>query len=362
MKKCLTMAATLLALCAVLCVPLRADGEPVSPKGAEREPHWQLFLDDYIVERSTGFQRVVHHPQPRGVVIPADKPWETQGLSPVYVGRRKDGSLECYFRVHGSAFRYEAMGYAVSKDGIHWHKPALGLQVDAPGQEQNNLVPCGQPVDLGQYGNVSDPDKRFVIALGDGPGYRMRLYFGRELPDFAGDPDWRKKLVFAGTKPSYKLSLHFWDDEHEEWVFMRQSPNHPPTRCIARWTTKDLRNWTVRPVMYPDAADSTDPRYSDEIYGMCAIYTEGIVLGYANWFMGDWTRPDKARFEQELIGRLHMKGPMDMRVVVSRDGGHTWDRTVSREAWIPHGTEQDSFDRCVRIAAAPVRMGDEDWF
>ncbi len=85
MKKCLTMAVTLLALCATLCVPLRADAEPVSPKRNQTEPpepHWELFLDDYIIERSTGFQRVLHHPQPRGIVIPADKPWETQGLSP----------------------------------------------------------------------------------------------------------------------------------------------------------------------------------------------------------------------------------------------------------------------------------------
>src|SRR3954454_8522433 len=54
--------------------------------------HWQLFLDDYIIARSTGFDRVVHHPQPRGLVIPADKPWETAGAEMLYgtpVGRRK---------------------------------------------------------------------------------------------------------------------------------------------------------------------------------------------------------------------------------------------------------------------------------
>ena len=190
----------------------------------------------------------------------------------------------------------------------------------------------------------------------------MRLFFGAESPDFINDPDWRDKLVEAGTKPSYKLALHFWDDVHQDWVFMRQTPNHPPTRSVARWSTKDLRNWTLLPVLYPDAEDSSDPRYFDEIYGMHAIYTEGLVLGYGSWFMGDWTRPDMARFEQELIGRLHMKGPMDMRVLVSRDGGYTWDRTVSREAWIPHGSEHDSFDRCVILYTAPVRMGDEDWF
>jgi hypothetical protein len=53
---------------------------------------------------------------------------------------------------------------------------------------------------------------------------------------------------------------------------------------------------------------------------------------------------------------------MEVRVVTSRDGGCTWDRTVSREAWIAHGTEEDSYDRQVRLDCPPLRMGDEDWF
>ena len=53
---------------------------------------------------------------------------------------------------------------------------------------------------------------------------------------------------------------------------------------------------------------------------------------------------------------------MDVRLTVSRDGGYTWDRTVSREAWIPHGTEHDSYSRLVRFQCPPVRVGEEDWF
>jgi len=325
-----------------------------------REPHWQLFLDNHVIERSTGFRRVLHRPQSRGVVLKPDQPWETNIGGPMYVGRRTDGRLECYYRAHGAAVK-EPIGYAVSQDGLHWEKPALGL-VQAGGSKQNNLVPCSPPVDLGRFGNVTDPQKRFVVALGNDSDWRLRLFFGSQPPDFIGDPDWRKKLVEAGVKPSYKLALHFWDDQHQDWVYMRQTPNHPPTRSVARWSTRDLKQWTVRPVLYPDAEDSTAPHAFDEIYGMHAIHTEGLVLGYGSWFMADHTRPDMAVLEQELIGRLHMKGPMDVRILVSRDGGYTWDRTVSRRAWIPHGAEHHSTDRCVILYAAPVRMGDEDWF
>jgi hypothetical protein len=51
-----------------------------------------------------------------------------------------------------------------------------------------------------------------------------------------------------------------------------------------------------------------------------------------------------------------------MRITLSRDGGITWDRISSREAWIPHGTEQDSYDRLVIGPLPPVRVGNEDWF
>lgn len=238
----------------------------------------------------------------------------------------------------------------------------LGI-VDGPNGKENNLVPAGAPFNLGQYGNISDPNRRFLLSLGDNPlGFKMQLFFSSELPDWKNDSNWQDKLVPAGKKPSYKLGLHFWDDQHDDWVFMRQNPNHPPVRCVARWSTKDLQTWKVQPVFYPDAQDNTDPRFFDEIYGMHSIYTEGLLLGYAEWLIGDQTRPDLAVLEQEMIGRVHMKGTMDVRIAVSRDGGFTWDRTVSRKPWTPHGSEQDSYDRLVRIFASPLRMGDEYWF
>src|SRR5437667_11675126 len=50
-----------------------ANGDmPGAGKALPIDQHWQLFLDDYIVARSTGFDRVLHHPRAMGVVIPAD--------------------------------------------------------------------------------------------------------------------------------------------------------------------------------------------------------------------------------------------------------------------------------------------------
>ena len=132
----------------VFCLPLRVFAEPISPKPNQtlpQEPHWQLFLDDHVIARSTGFQRVLHRPQPRGIVLEGDNRWEQTGVTPLYVGKQRDGRYEMYYRGHGAMGAVTA--YAVSEDGILWEKPTLNL-VDSPWGKENNLAPCSQLWDL----------------------------------------------------------------------------------------------------------------------------------------------------------------------------------------------------------------------
>lgn len=353
-----------------------------------QEPHWHLFLDNHSITRSTGFRRVLHHPRKRGVVLKADKPWETFGVTPMYVGRRADGTYECYYqtlwRNRGGGY-HNTMAYAVSKDGLNWQKPSLGL-VDAPTTihahprlplgvssgtgKKNNLVPTGHPRDLVLHGNVTDRSKRF--AMTDSFRVGAPLVFAAETPDFVGDPDWRKTLKpTGGMKPSHYNALEFWDDTSKEWVYMRQAPNHPPIRCAGRYASKDLKNWTLNHYFYPDCDDSSDPRSFDEVYGLMSIHVEGMVLGFVEWFKGDRTHSNAQLYEdghnrpttaEGLIGKSVSKGTMELRLATSHDGGRSWDRSVSRRPWIRHGTEQDSEDRMVRIVCPPLRKGDEDWF
>jgi len=368
---------------------LRADDVSMVPDqdaGPAREPYWQLFLDDHIIFRSTGFRRVVRHPRPRGVVLPADKPWEGMGNAPLYVGRRKDGRYEMYYRAHWPLQRgkrpprYDhpqytsSVAYAISHDGIHWEKPNLGI-VEGPAEidreiwppypltkgktMRNNLVDVGQPRDMWLHGNVRDPAKRIAMSLNY--GHPSNVSFATEPPDILNDPDWKSKFVnTGGYKPSRYNTLEYWDDINNEWVALRQAPNHPPTRLAGRYASPDLRNWALEHFLFPDAHDSTDPRYFDEVYGIMGVHIEGVVFGFAYWFIGDETHVSGQ--DRGLIGTNTGRGTMEVRIVTSRDGGCTWNRTVSREAWIPHGTEEDSYDRQVRMDCTPLRMGDEDWF
>jgi hypothetical protein len=403
-----------------------------APRAAAEEPdarNWQLFIDNYAIARATGFDRVVHHPRAEGIVIHNDRSWESDAVSPIYFARKSDGTFVGYYSAIWWAPNTDARSsttndmvyaegvwrtrvpsglppdrdqqyvegtaYATSTDGIHWNKPDLGL-VDAPSgidwkkappfpspsgsSKNNNLGVPFRFIDLGQYGNVADPARRFAI-YSDGTAY-----FARELPDFIHDRDWRSRLTPSGGtfSPRWKL-LNFWDQEHDEWVAMVQNavPHWLPAREIARFSSPDLKHWRSDIVLAADPEDSHGPTRYDEPMMLTPFYSEGTLFGLLSWFHGDRMTPDggpvvdkdspEARdghegwpwptsAEHPYLRPFERKGVNEMRITVSRDGGINWDRTASREAWIPHGSEEDNYDRLVITSAPPVQVGDEDWF
>ena len=388
--------------------------------------HWQFFIDDHAIARGTGLDRVVHHPRARGVVIAHDKPWESNGVAPSYFARKADGTFVGYYnaiwwipdtdarsarseavvyadgawrtRVPDSRPRDRAQqyvvasAYATSKDGIHWEKPNLGLE-DAPmgadwvkfppfpspvgSSKENNLGVPFSITDLGHGGSVADPSRRYAISTGG------KAYFAAEIPDFIHDRDWRSKLIPAGgTFSTRGGALDFWDELNGEWVGLVQNavPHWLPSREIARFASKDLKTWRSEIVLTPDADDPHRPDLYDEPMGVIAFPSEGVILGLLSWFHSDRTTPDGGPVMDKKPGdpasgwpwpktAAHpnvwpwaRKGTNEMRITISRDGGRTWDRKASREAWIPHGTEEDSYDRLVIGLTPPVRVEDEDWF
>ena len=134
-------------------------------KNLARQSNWNLFLDDHVLSRVTGFDRVIHHPRALGVVIPADQPWETTGVGLNFVDRLEDGTFIAFYRAMwwdagiADALSKDdediahhilsAMAYATSEDGIHWNKPTLGL-LEAP---TGGATQCaGDAPYVGDYG------------------------------------------------------------------------------------------------------------------------------------------------------------------------------------------------------------------
>ena len=153
----------------------------------------------------------MHQLKTRGIVLEGTEAWEEpRGVTPLYVGSRKDGGYEMYYRGYGGIGPVTA--YAVSDDGIHWEKPVLNL-VDTPWGKENNLVPCKQPRDLLLHGNARDPSKRFVFCQRGRT--KNDVLFASDMPDFTNDPHALKKLVDSGgLLGSNHNTVEFWDNIH----------------------------------------------------------------------------------------------------------------------------------------------------
>ena len=373
---------------------------------------WQLFLDDFLVERETGLDRRMHPPRKRGLLFPDRRPWE-QGLGffqPVHDGHRfhaiyrvywPDPEVEAYHASLGMrgdkadlGFAHET-AYATSDDGVHWERPAFGLceapvfrdgRVTGLTRENNCGVPFNFLWDLGAHGNVADPARRFLLRLRAGMGTAAGrshhaqarqpgpLCFAAEFPDFAGDPDWRSKLtpVDGTLSPRGFGNFAGWDEIHGEWIaFMQGSkPRWFPSRDIARHWSRDLKTWQARGVIYPDALDPHTLERYDECMEITVVRQGDVWLGFMAVFHSDRTSSDYTPpfvqdasfvFEHDPPNYATRKGTTDLQLVTSRDGGHTWQRVANRQVWLPHGTEEDDFDRLAYVGT-PVTVGDTTYF
>ena len=91
----------------------------------------QLFVDDFLIEK-TSLQRRFHTPEyHEEPVIHPEKPWENQRrgwfAAPFSGGAWYDPEDEL-FKMWYTAGWLASMCYATSKDGIHWEKPNLDVR------------------------------------------------------------------------------------------------------------------------------------------------------------------------------------------------------------------------------------------
>ena len=90
--------------------------------GSQRE----LFIDRYLIDTLDGTDLKLHQPQPAGVAIRYDQPWEDR-LAFYTTVLKDDDTYRMYYRGSLMGQRPHPTCYAESRDGIHWTKPDLGL-------------------------------------------------------------------------------------------------------------------------------------------------------------------------------------------------------------------------------------------
>ena len=130
------LSAQCLILAVLRCTVIGAAAEPV-----KLETRRELFVDDYLVESLRDTRLVLHHPEPREIVLRFDRPWE--GLYSGYETVLKDGDLyRFYYRGMPEArhdLDTEVTCVMESRDGIHWSRPQLKIH-EVRGTRTNNVV------------------------------------------------------------------------------------------------------------------------------------------------------------------------------------------------------------------------------
>ena len=219
---------------------------------------WELFLDDYLIERMQHARLKLHRPRPAEVVLKLDQPWELKASyadRPSGMGRTifKDG--DTYRMYYVAMFR---TCYAESRDGVTWTKPALGL-VEVDGSRQNNIIgtESGEMMfrPYHEAGVLPFLDTRPAVpasqrfkALHPDQGYPYHLWAW-----VSGDgKKWRKlqdePIITTHLRSAFDGGFSmFWSKAEQQYViYLRYGKltSAGRIRSVARTTSRDFLKWT----------------------------------------------------------------------------------------------------------------------
>ncbi|HSW46416.1 MAG TPA: hypothetical protein VLM89_12680 [Phycisphaerae bacterium] len=326
-----------LSLGAMILVSIGGGGlMAAEPAAIDIGSRLELFVDHYLIDGMKDAELRLHSPVPREIVFTFDKPWEG-GLS-AYASIIKDGDqYRLYYRGGGDLVR-EYTCLALSKDGVTWERPTLGL-IEFEGSKDNNIFWTGKDKAYCESHNFAPfidanpeakPNERYkavtVTRIREGPDSRKNVLLALVSADGI---HWRKlrqePIITEGAFDSHNTI--FWDTTQNQYVCYLRA-GQKGKKSVARTTSKDFIHWTQ-----PELLDFGDtvPEH---------LYTNGIIpyfraphilLGFPLRFIHPKDR-NKIGLEQR-----ETDGFSDAIIMSSRDG-LKWDRTFM-EAFIRPGPD-----------------------
>jgi len=314
-----------------------------------------LVLDARLIERADNVSLKLGtvRKDPHNPLFKEDKPWEVR-YDNVYANvifDREAGLYKCWYspfivdevtagtppekragvKYHGTPIREMGLCYAVSRDGIRWDKPALGL-IDYQGSTANNLV-MRSCHGAGILKDESDKD----------PARRYKLFSGEQIPrhprrvQVAFSPDglhWSRPLICPDLGPGLVGDTHnnaLWAPELGAYVGITRLMGDQ--RLVMRTQSPDFIHWSR-------ATEALRGNLTDQTYAMPIFRYAGVYLG--------------------LVMIFHL--PTDLvqcELAWSPDTIH-WQRIDPGHALIPNSTHQGDYDwGCIYAAATPVVLPSE---
>ena len=193
----------------------------------------QLFLDDHVVDEIKDLARTMHQPDKKGPVftpnIALDGPWPQTRSAPMWIP--EEGVYKMLY-VPEPAGGPSGTAVLVSKDGLHWERPSLGLFA-VKGSKKNNRISA-----LGLYHIIRDPDDPDPSRRYKG----MKLGRGGMTTYVSGDLTHWKKLKVPPIRSSDEASITY-DRENKQFIVMVKGGNKYG-RAFNIAISKDFKTWT----------------------------------------------------------------------------------------------------------------------
>jgi len=334
----------------------------------------QRFLDDELIAARSRLSKFMGQPEKLGPVITADRAWELdnsdaggydlEGVQICGQAVMFDEDEQCFKMWYNPwAFfdkRYRPWCYAISKDGLHWEKPSLGIYSYRDSKENNILW----AIDGAKYFNVmkdlkeSDPQKRYK-AMGENEvkgNSGLAVAFSPDGLHWTEHPG--NSVVRKGRDIADSPTMLGWDDRIRKYVYYprpgpplatridgrgyHESPdrvnlNEGQLRTIGYSTSDDFIHWSPTELMLaPDDFDRVDFQY----YQMTT-----------------------ARDGDHYIGLMHMlqthEQTFDIYLLTSRDG-FRWN-WIHRELPFLRRGEPGTFDDGYLTPSGPIVHQGQIW-
>jgi hypothetical protein len=332
--------------------------------GPANGPWRRLFLDAWAVEQSQGLTRTFHAAEKYSgnPVLKGEKPWETvpSAITGPYVYGTVawDGDkLRLWYQI---LTKGNHVGYAESRDGIHWTKPELGI-IEFNGSKANNLsasvlVPGGEshnPSVLRCPG--ADARKRYALYAFDNKAGHARVAFSADGLHWKYAPETEKKPLFSSSDV-----VNFFYDPYQRRYTVTWKTRSRRGRAVGVGWSEDGLAWT-KPYDGPlFAADDLDPD-ATQIYGMPVFPYQGMYIGlpwmyHARYFKSGEYTVKKLHEAQEDSPRT-----MEVQLAWSWDLVN-WTREPGRQQFIPRGAKGQWDGGMIVTARAPVLVGDKLYF
>ncbi len=282
----------------------------------------QLFVDRALIDQMENTQLRLHSPERREAVFRFDAPWE--GPMSAYVTVMEDDEVYRLYYRGGGETTEEVTAMALSRDGIHWTRPELGLY-EFNGSRKNNIIFRGRrkayweshnftpfrdrnpqapaarkykAVALGRHVRPDGEDVKALVALASPDGVHWQ-----RLQEAA--------IITDGSFDSQNVA--FWDTQRQEYVCYlrdgRTNASGQRFRSVKRTASKDFLHWS--PPVWLDFGDAP----AEHFY----VNTIAPYFREPGWYLGFPMRfvPQRTTLGAEA---RKVDGVSDAVLIASRDG------------------------------------------